>query len=152
MAPYLSSHEPRLRPDAAHRGGDHLVIQPVLGQQPGARLFAAGRLAALRAQQPAHVEHRARQWMRDRAPLREFVGSQAHVETRAAARLDQAGGDQAVVGLDHGRAADARFLRAVADGGQPRAGTQRVRFDALREARGELCGQAVILLCFQCHI
>ena len=121
------------------------MIEPVLGKQARAGLLAARRLPALRAQQPAHVEHGAGQRLRGRAPVRVLAGAQAHVETRTAARFDQPGGDELVVGLDHGRAADARFLGAVADGRQARAGAQRVGLDALREARGELGGQAVIL-------
>jgi hypothetical protein len=90
--------------------------------------------------------------VRGGAALRQLVVAQPHVEARTAARLDQSRGDQAVVGLDHGGAADARFLRAIADRRQARAGAQRVCLDALREPRGELCGESVILLGFQRHI
>jgi hypothetical protein len=84
--------------------------------------------------------------------MRGFVIAQSHVEARTAAGFDEAGGDELVVRFDHGRAADARFLRAIADGRQARPGPQRVVLDALRETRGELCGQAVVLFGLQRHI
>ena len=138
--------------DTTHGSRDHLVVQPVLGQQAGARLLAARRLSALRAQQPAHVEHRAGHGMRGGVAARRLAGARAHVEPRTAAGLYQAGRDQPVVGLDHGGTADARFMRAAADGRQARSGTQCVGFDALRETRRELCGEPVILLGVERHI
>ena len=57
------------------------------------------------------------------------------------ARLDQALRNQAFVRFHHGGAADARFLGAVANGGQPRARPERVRLDALCQAGGELGGK-----------
>src|SRR5688572_32516701 len=87
-----------------------------------------------------------------RTALRDLAGTQAHVEARATARLDQPGGDQPVVGLHHRRAADARFTRATSDGWEPRARTQRMCLDALRETGRQLRRQAVVLSGIECHI
>jgi hypothetical protein len=84
--------------------------------------------------------------VRHRASLGLFVCPHANVETRTSARLDETRRDQAIVGFHDGRAADAGFFGAIADRRQPRAGPQRVVLDALRETRGELGGQAVVLL------
>jgi hypothetical protein len=82
-----------------------------------------------------------------------FAGAaQSHVKTRTAARFDQTLRDQLVIRLHHGGAADAGFFGAGADGRQPRAWTQRVSLDALRETCGKLGGQAVILFGLQRHI
>jgi hypothetical protein len=77
--------------------------------------------------------------------MRRLVSAQADIETGAAARLDEASSDELIIGLDHGGTTDSRFLSAIADGGQPRAGTQRMSLDSLRQARGELRGQAMVL-------
>jgi hypothetical protein len=62
----------------------------------------------------------------------------SYEESRAAPRLHQAAGHQAVVGLDHGEAADARLFGHLADRRQAGAGPQALFIDAARQPIGQL--------------
>ena len=118
-----------LAADRAQAVGNQFAVQPVGGQQAGARHLVRRMLAEHVAHQPDHVEmlrHRfagGRKADADRRAL-------AHIEAGTAPRLQESLRYQPVVGLDHGKAGNTVGFCELPDRRHARAAAQQPLFDA----------------------